>query len=269
MHQRMRFGWLVEAGVLIVFFSPLLWGISALLDLPTWITRTFMWMTVFLVVCLLVAMIAAPFVTRSERRAWSRFMAPPGVDYRPQDAGLAARLARFPAFPFDLGPAELHVVDVLHTGHAGVPVACFTLVRKVPSTPREIYQVIAAELPGTLPYLGVKVPLELRGAGLRGNRVQIEYAEFNERYLISTYDGSAQARKYAVDVLNPRAVQGLLEHEPHDVTIAGRYAVSTGHFTGKPDHTLQLLQTHGRALAQLVAWIPAHVYATYGEASSR
>lgn len=265
----MRFGWAVEAGVIIVFFSPLLWGLSALLDLPKGVKLTFMWMTVFLVVCLLAAMVAAPFVSRSERRAWSRFTAPSGVHYEPHDAGLAARLASFPAYPFDLGPAQLHAVDVLRTTYDGVPVSCFTLVRKVPNEPRDIYQMVVAELPGSLPFLGIRVPLEMRGAGLRGNRVQIEYAEFNARYLVSTYDGSVQARKYAVDVLNPRAVQGLLEHEPHDITIAGRCAVSTGHFPGKPDHTLRLLQTHGKALAAFVGRIPAHVYATYGDAAGR
>lgn len=269
MHRRMRFGWLVEAGVLVVFFSPLLWGIAALLDLPTGIKHTFMWMTVFLAVCLLASMTAAPFLTRSERRAWGGFTAPSGVVYQAKDDALAARLDRFPAFPLDLGPAELHAVDILRTTYDGVPVACLTLVRKTPNAPRESYQLVVAELPETLPYLGIRVPMEMRGTGLRGNRVQIEYAEFNDRYVVSTHDGSLQARRYAVDVLNPRAVQRLLAHEPHDVTIAGRYAVSTGHFVGKPDHALQLLQTHGQALAELVSRIPAHVYASHGGATDR
>lgn len=264
MHQRMRFGWAVEAGVLIVFFSPILWGVSALLDLPYGVQLAFMWLTVFLVVVALASMVAVPFITRSERRSWSRFTAPSGIDYRPRDDGLAERFAGFPAFPFDLGPAELQVTDVLRATYDGVPALSFTLVRKMPNEPRDVYQMVAAELPGPLPYLGLKVPMELRGPGLRGPRVQIEYAEFNERYLVSTYDESAAARKYAVDVLHPRAVQQLLAHEPHDLTMAGRYAVSTGYPSGKPDHAVRLLQTHGKAVAAVVRGIPAHVYATYG-----
>lgn len=269
-HQRMRFGWAVEAGVILVLASPILWGISAALDWPRAIELTFMWLTIALLAIVLASMVALPFITRSEDRAWGKFTPPPGVQYDATDWQALAPLQRFPMFPFDLfGPGEESASNVLRTSYDSVPVTTLTYVRREPNEPRSIQQVIYAQLPSPLPLLEIKAPLELRGAMPKGSRVQIEYDEFNRRYVIGTYDGTPAARKYAVDILNPRGVEGLLAHEPVDVTIAGRYAVSTSHFSGKPENALKLLDTYGRALAHLVSHIPAHVYADYGPGGVR
>lgn len=257
----MRSGWADHIGAVLVVLSPLMWAVTALLDWPRPVQRTFMWSTIALGAVVLIAMAAAPFITNIERRAWKAFSAPEGVEYAAADRHAADMLRGFPMYPFDFpGDAETNALDVLRTRCGAVPVMTFRFTRKAIGEPRSIHQVLAAELPHDLPYLSLTAAGEASGAAAGGHRIQLRHGELRHRYLISTYDDSPAARKYAVDVLNPRAVQGLLAHEPVDLTIDGRYAVMTSLFPGKPDHAQRLLETYGRALAGLVELIPRHVY---------
>ncbi len=269
----MRFGWLLEAGVLLVFASPILWALSAAAGLPPAITATFMWLTVALVVVVLASMTALPFLTRSHRRGWGAYATGAGRSgdavYLGSDPGLATDLHRFPTYPFDAGEGG-EVTDVLRTTSGDVSIATFTYRRAGARGWRSLagaadtFQIVLAELPVALPYLAVRAAAELGNALPAGTGVRLEYGEFNRRYRIATYDGSSVARKYAVDVLTPRTAQRLLSVEPKDITIYGRYVVCTGHFPGPPRTAVRLLESYGAVLAELVDRIPGHVYATYG-----
>ncbi|MGH3757582.1 hypothetical protein [Actinophytocola sp.] len=123
-------------------------------------------------------------------------------------------------------------------------------------------QVIAVALPARLPRLEVWPENTLRqiapSMAVRED-IDIESDDFNRRFQVAAHD-----RKYAVDVLNPRAVEALLAVADFEWRIDGSDLVGIWDATtADPD----AVHTRLHALTTVAELIPAHVVADHGWAA--
>lgn len=265
----LKHGWLVEVGTLVVVASPVLWGLGAWLDWPAPLTTTFKWLSIVLGVLVLISLIAVPIVKRRSDGAWRRFTPPPGLRFDPDASAMLGRLLHLPEYPFTNAAVEVtarHLVTGVSNGRA---FATFTFAQKTErATPANDYQVVLIQLPARLPYLGVRLPLELTQTARMGFRIQIESDEFNRRYAVHTFDSSTAAHKYAVDVLNPRAVQALQTHEPVEFAIHGDQLVHVQLGVWPPEAVVELINRTVPALTRVAALIPQHTIEQFGRSAS-
>lgn len=124
-------------------------------------------------------------------------------------------------------------------------------------------QVIAVALPARLPRLEVWPENTLRrlapSLAVRED-IDIESDEFNHRFQVAAVD-----RKYAVDVLNPRAVEALLAAGDFAWRVDGSDLV--GLWNADPETTPGATRTRLDALHTVAELIPAHVVADHGWAA--
>lgn len=119
---------------------------------------------------------------------------------------------------------------------------------------------IAVALPARLPRLEVwpeHAPRRIAPGLVVREDIDIESDEFNRRFQVAAHD-----RKYAVDVLNPRAVAALLAGPDFEWRIDGSDLVWLWHPT-----TPEATRTHLHTLNTVAGLIPAHVIADHGWAA--
>ncbi len=178
----------------------------------------------------------------------------------------AAYNLRFEGYPFDLGGRSWQA-DVLRGTYAGQRCATFTHVVEqstgsgdAKTDTRETFQVTLVELPVDLPRLDI-VPESLVNRvvqALGGVDIEVESHAFNERWRVITRD-----RRYGYDVVDPRMIARLLEHDVEGLAIridggavmiwtVGREGVST-------------LARRLGVVTGIARRIPAHVVRRYRE----
>ena len=198
-----------------------------------------------------------------------RFARAHGWEHLPRTAAYSTRFA---GYPFDL-PGHVHQEGVLRGSYGGMRCASFTVVveadeldarRRGPDL-RQTFQVTLAELPVTLPRLDI-VPENLyhrTAQALGAMDVEVESHAFNERWRVTAHE-----RKYAHDVVDPRMIARLLEHDALGLairidggavmvwqqgrqgtaTLARRLGVVTGVARRIPAHVLRRFEEEGAAV---------------------
>lgn len=183
---------------------------------------------------------------------WRAFAVAHGWTHHPEDPALADR---WRDDPFDVGgrrTAKGVVVGQLD----GLPVALFTysfVTSRNGQTRTWELGVATVAAPWSLPRLDV-APQHLVGTfapGLAGDTVHVEDEDFNRFYRVRS-----DSPRYAVDILNSRALEQLLQVEPFRWRIDGSDVVTWSADTN-PEELLQRL----RILVGIAQHVPRHVVA--------
>lgn len=266
-HRRARFGWATELVVLAVLVAPAVYVAALSFDLPAWVRVPAMWLTLGLVGLIVVALVAAPILRRRTRRRWRTFgptAARLGLTYTASDPDLADR---WTFAPFDVG-RDRQARNVLrgHVGRRPFVVLDYTYDQDE-TTASGTFWVVLVALDAPLPDLTVSVPFEFTQTGVSPRRldIDVEDDEFNRRFRVASYDGSPAARKYAVDLLNPRAIEWLLSAEPFEWSIHGDQVVAYRIGELDPVDLERLVLPVVRVLAGVTDNVPAFLYRQYAD----
>ena len=150
----------------------------------------------------------------------ARFALSHGWEHLPRTAAYSTR---FEGYPFDRG-GRAYQTDVLRGSYGGARCATFTHVvaqesvdsRGKTSETRQTYQVTLAELDVDLPRVDI-VPESLAGRvaqAFGGVDIEVESHAFNERWRVVAKDV-----RYGHDVVDPRMIARLLEHDVEGLSI--------------------------------------------------